>query len=168
MKISIQTRLIAALLVFCSTFVHAQDCVVLYFDSNQDGDDLVVRLKVDNFDNILISQFAFSYSYANLELKEVQGNVDIGLDDTHVFSEVPGYISVSWSNASVGQTLANGSALIEMRFTELAPGVSEFRVDPNFTNSEFYNAFLKKFVFRRLPIRLMKTEHSLSANCTMI
>jgi len=173
MKISIQTTLAAMLLVLCSVFVHAQDCVGMYFDSDVDGDDLVVRLRVDNFEDILTSQFAFNYSYLNLELKSVVGNADIGLNESFIFSEVPGYITVSWSNASAGQTLPNGSVFLEMRFTEIVSGVSEFRIDPNF-NIEFVNAFFEIVCFQAAPYTINenrtqligKLYHDLNGNCT--
>ncbi len=172
MKISIQTILVAVLLVLSNVFVYAQDCVALYFDSNKDGDDLVVQLKVDNFENLLISQFALTYSYSNLELIDIQGNVDINLISTNVFSEVPGYISVSWSNASIGQTLTDGSVLLEMRFNEAVIDISEFTIDPNF-DIEFFDAFFEEICFQATPLIINENRtqlignlyHDLNDNC---
>lgn len=172
MKISIQSLLTIALIAISCALTQAQDCVSMYFDSTTDGDDLVVQLKVDNFDNILISQFAFTYSYLNLDLKSVQGNSDINLNESHVFSAVPGYISVSWSNATTGQTLADGSVLIELRFNVLIDSYSEFAIDPNF-NIEFVNGFFEEECLVSTPIIINedrsilvgKLYHDLNGNC---
>jgi len=172
MKISIQKILVAVLLMLSCGYIHAQDCIEMYFDSNKDGDDLVVQLKVDNFENILTLQFAFTYSYSNLELTDVQGNTDIELFASNVFSEIPGYVSVSWTNPSVGQTLADGSTLLEMRFTEIVTDVSTFAIDPNF-NIEFFNAFFEEVCFQAIPMTINETRtqlvgnlyHDLNGNC---
>ena len=172
MKISIQNIVALMLLMLSCGYMHAQDCVAMYFDSSKDGDEVVVQLKVDNFENILISQFALAYSYTNLELVSVQGNTDIELEASHVFAEVPGYITVSWSNPSVGQTLADGSALLELRFTETVTDVSTFAIDPNF-NTEFFNAFFEEVCFEATPSTINETRtqlvgklyHDLNGNC---
>jgi len=172
MKISIHSIPTIVLISLVSVFVQAQDCVSLYFEASEDGGDQVVQLKVDNFDNILISQFAMTYSYENLQLISIQGNVDIGLDNTHVFSQVPGYISVSWSNPSIGQTLPDGSVLIEMRFTEIVNDVSEFSIDPNF-NIEIFDGFFEVVCFEAIPITINESRtqlvgnlyHDLNNNC---
>ncbi len=172
MKISIQTTLVTVLFVLCGIYVQAQECVTMYFDANKDGDDLVVQLKVDNFENILTTQFAFTYSYSNLELDDIQGNASIELDASHVFSEVPGYISVSWTNPAIGQTLTNGSVLLEMRFTEVVSGISNFAIDPNF-NIEFINGIFEEVCFTATPLTVNESRtqlignlyHDLNGNC---
>jgi hypothetical protein len=172
MKISIRTVLAAVILVLFNALAYSQDCVKMYFDADQDGDDLVVRLKVDNFENILTSQFALTYSYSNLELIDLQGNADIELNANNVFSDIPGYISVSWNNSSQGQTLADGSILLEMRFTEIISDISEFTIDPNF-NIEFFNAFFVEICFQATPLTINESRtqlvgnlyHDLNNNC---
>ncbi|MEM9545046.1 MAG: T9SS type A sorting domain-containing protein, partial [Bacteroidota bacterium] len=172
MKFSIFNVIVALLFMLSCEYSHAQDCVKLYFDSNKDGDELVVQLKVGNFDNILISQFAITYDYSNLELISIQGNTDIELDQTHVFSEIPGYISVSWSNPSVGQSLADGNSLLEMRFTEIISDVSTFAIDPNF-DTEFFNAFFEEVCLDATSASINETRtqlvgklyHDLNGNC---
>lgn len=172
MKISIQTVLVALLLAFTCSFGQAQDCVGLYFESSKVDDDLIVQLKVDNFENMLGAQFAITYTYANLELTDVQGNSEIQLTTSNVFSDVPGYISVSWSNPSMGQTLADGSVLLEMHFTEIITDVSDFAFDTNFS-TEFFDAFFEEICFQATPHIINENRaqitgrlyHDLNNNC---
>lgn len=172
MKISIQSITFTLFLCVFSASLHAQDCVSAFFDSFKDGDDRVVQLKVNNFENILISQFAFTYSYENLVLTNVSGNTEINLNSTHLFADIPGYISVSWSNPSVGKTLPDGSVLIEMRFQELIDAPSDFDIDPNF-DIEFIDAFFEEVCFNSTPTTINevrtqivgKVYHDLNGNC---
>ena len=158
--------------MLCNVQLHAQDCLSTYFDSNDDGGELVVQLKVDNFDNILIASFALNYTYANLELIDIQGNDDIGFLSSHVFSEVPGFISISWSNAVTGQTLPDGSTLLEMRFNVIANQYTEFTIDPNF-NIEIIDGMFEEVCFQTRPIVINeprtqlrgKLFHDLNNNC---
>ncbi|MDF1694639.1 MAG: T9SS type A sorting domain-containing protein [Saprospiraceae bacterium] len=172
MKSLIRTILFTLLFCVSSGVSHGQDCVSAFFDSFKDGDDLVVQLKVDNFDNILVSQFAFTYSYENLVLENITGNGVIDLNESHVFADIPGYISVSWSNASVGQTLPNGSVLLEMKFSEFTTSASDFAVDPNF-EIEFIDAFFDEVCFTSTPLTINENRtqligklfHDLNGNC---
>lgn len=172
MRFLIRQIILASLLILSCVSVQAQDCVDLYFESSKDGDDLVVELKVDNFDNILISQFALTYSFQNLELISVEGNADINLIEGHVFAEIPGYITVSWSNPSVGQTLADGTTLLELRFAETLSDIATFTVDPNF-NTEFFNALFEKVCYNATPLTANESRtqlvgnlyHDLNGNC---
>lgn len=172
MKISIHSILTTVFLSLVSVCVQAQDCVSLYFEASEDTGVQVVQLKVNNFDNILITQFAMAYSYENLELISVQGNADIELLSSHINSQVPGYITVSWSQPSIGQTLPDGSVLIEMRFTETVNDVSEFSIDPNF-NTEIIDGGFDEVCFEAtaLAINESRTQlvgnlyHDLNNNC---
>ena len=172
MKISIQSLLTLLVILLSSVWISAQDCVDLYFDSSEDGGDLVVQLKVDNFENILISQFALTYSYENLQLTNIEGNSTIELSNTNVFSDIPGYISVSWSNPAVGQTLPDGSVLLELRFAVIVNDVSDFSIDPNF-NTEFFDALFNRVCFDASPYAAFEDRsqlvgnlyHDLNGNC---
>lgn len=157
--------------LFCVR-VQAQDCLTTYFESNEDGGDLVVQLKVENFQNIMGFQFAFTYTYGNIELISIQGNDDIGLTSTNIFSEVPGFVSVSWSNASTGQTLPDGSTLFEMRFNVLITDYTEFSIDPNFL-IEIFDGNFQDVCFQSTPsvvnesrtLLTGKLFHDLNGNC---
>ena len=172
MKISIRSILTIVIIVFTCGYTHAQDCVSMYFDSFEDGDELVVQLKVDNFENITITQFAFTYSYLNLELQDVQGNMDINFTSANVFSEIPGYISVSWNNSSTSQTLSDGSVFLEMRFNVVVQDFSQFAIDPNFNNA-IWNEIFEEVCFESTPFTANETRtqligklyHDLNSNC---
>lgn len=174
MKSLIQKTIVAIILSFSCLAIHAQDCVEFYFESYRDGGDIVVELKVDNFENILTSQFAFTYSYENLNLKDIIGNTEIDLTGAHIFSEIPGYISIAWSNPSTGQDLLNGNTLIEMRFEEFNSEASEFSFDPNF-NTEVFDAFFEEVCVESKPLVINESRpllvgyvyHDLNNNCAI-
>ena len=172
MKISIRNLLATILLTLTVVSTQAQDCLSLYFEANTVDDEVVVQVKVDNFKNILISQFAFTYSFQNLDLISVEGNSDINLNATHIFSDIPGYVSVSWSNASIGQTLADGSTLLELKFSEAVVDIAKFAVDPNF-KIEIIDAFFEEVCFLSTPLTINEPRtqlignvyHDLNDNC---
>jgi len=172
MKILIQKTLVAILLCLSYSFSQAQDCVSLSFDTARDGGELVAQVKVDNFENIIVAQFAITYSYQNLELIDFAGNADIDVTPANVFAAVPGFVSFSWSNPSMGQTLPDGSTLFELRFNVLNEVASDFNIDPNF-RIEFFNSIFEELCFTTQPLTALESRtllvgtvyHDLNENC---
>lgn len=118
MKISKNILFVGLLLLIGSLSLNSQ-CLNFSFEESTDGSDLLVDVRVDNFTDILSLQLAFGYPADKLQLIEIVGNVQLNIQSSNFNAQDPGYVSVVWYEAADGETLVNGSSLLQFRFQTL-------------------------------------------------
>ena len=122
MKNPLNTLLVGLLLLISSLSLNSQ-CLNFSFEESTDGSDLLVDVRVDNFDDILAIQMAFGYPSANLKLLGVTSDAPLAIFSSNFNLNNPGYIAFVW-NAAIGNSLTDGTSLLQFRFQVLDPSPS--------------------------------------------
>ena len=91
-------------------------CLDFSFEESMDGTDVLLDVRVDNFTDILSLQVAFGYPADKLRLLDIVGNSQLNINSSNLNDLDPGYVSLVWFKADVGETLADGSSLLQFRF----------------------------------------------------
>ena len=99
-----------------NTLVVNSQCLDFSFEESTDGTDVLVDVRVDNFTDILSLQVAFGYPADKLQLLDIVGNSQLNINSSNLNDLDPGYITLVWFKADVGETLLDGSSLLQFRF----------------------------------------------------
>lgn len=121
MKNPLNSLLIGFVILLSSLSLHGQ-CLNFSFEESTDGPDLLVDVRVENFTDILSLQVAFAYPADKLQLLDITGNSQLNINQGNLNFQDPGYVSLVWFIADAGETLINGSSLIQFRFQVIDPG----------------------------------------------
>lgn len=120
MKNPLNSLLVGIILLLSSMSLNAQ-CLDFSFEESMIDADILVDVRVDNFTDILSLQVAFGYPADKLQLIDVVGNSQLNIQSSNLNDTDPGYVSLVWFKADVGETLADGSSVLQFRFQVLDP-----------------------------------------------
>jgi len=160
-------------MILLSSFSIKGQCVNFSFDQSQDGTDILVDLRVENFMDILSVQMAFGYSSENLELLDVTSSTPLGINASNFNLTTPGYIAFVWTEAEE-KTLIDGSSLLQFRFGIVGPNPSTLVIlDQNPLFVEVVDSSVEPICFTTEPIIINdnrakifgKISHDLDSDC---